>query len=98
MPSTAPTQTASAADRPRLAPSVRFAFDPARERHVLLTPESVTVLNGTAAAVVGLCDGDRTVADIVAALCGHYARVDGDEVRLLLDRLTARRCVVLHRG
>jgi pyrroloquinoline quinone biosynthesis protein D len=98
MPSTAPIQTASAADRPRLAPAVRLAFDPARQRHVLLTPESVAVLNGTAAAVVGLCDGERTVADIVTALRGRYDRVDGDEVRLLLDGLAARRCVVLRRG
>jgi pyrroloquinoline quinone biosynthesis protein D len=98
MPSTGPTQTASGADQPRLAPHVRLAFDPARERHVLLTPESVTVLNGTAAAVLGLCDGERTVADVVAALRGRYDRVDGDEVRLLLDRLAARRWVELRRG
>jgi pyrroloquinoline quinone biosynthesis protein D len=98
MPSTGPTQTVSGADRPRLAPHVRLTFDPARERHVLLTPESVTVLNGTAAAVLGLCDGQRTVADIVAALHGRYDRVDGDEVLLLLDRLTARHRVELRRG
>jgi pyrroloquinoline quinone biosynthesis protein D len=98
MPSTGPTQTVSGADRPRLAPHVRLTFDPARERHVLLTPESVTVLNGTAAAVLGLCDGERTVADIVAALHGRYDRVDGDEVLLLLDRLTARHRVELRRG
>jgi pyrroloquinoline quinone biosynthesis protein D len=98
MPSTGPTQTASGADRPRLAPHVRLTYDPARERHVLLTPESVTVLNGTAAAVLGLCDGRRTVTDIVAALHGRYDRVDGNEVRLLLDRLAARRCVELRRG
>ena len=98
MPSTGPIQTASGADRPRLAPHVRLTFDPARERHVLLTPESVTVLNGTAAAVLGLCDGERTVTDIVAALQGRYERVDGDEVRLLLDRLAARHCVELCRG
>jgi len=65
---------------------------------VLLTPESVTVLNGTAAAVLGLCDGERTVTDIVAVLHGRYDRVDGDEVRLLLDRLAARHCVELRRG
>ena len=98
MPSTGPTQTASGADRPRLAPHVRLAFDPARDRHVLLTPESVTVLNGTAAAVLGLCDGERTVADIVAALRRRYDRVDGDEVRRLLDRLAARHRVELRRG
>ena len=98
MPSTGPTQTASGADRPRLAPHVRLTFDSARERHVLLTPESVTVLNGTAAAVLGLCDGERTVSDIVAALHGRYDRVDGDEVLLLLDRLAARHRVELRRG
>ena len=98
MPSTGPTQTVSDADRPRLARSVRLTFDPARERHVLLTPESVTLLNTTAAAVVGLCDGERTVADIVAVLRRRFDRVDGDEVRLLLDRLAARRHVELRRG
>ena len=65
---------------------------------MLLTPESVTLLNGTAAAVVGLCDGERTVADIVTALRERYARVDGDGVRHLLDRLAARHRVELHRG
>jgi pyrroloquinoline quinone biosynthesis protein D len=98
MPSTGPTQTASGADRPRLAPHVRLTFDPTREQHVLLTPESVTVLNGTAAAVLGLCDGERTVADVVAALHGRYDRVDGEEVRLFLDRLASRHCVELCRG
>ena len=91
MRSTAPVQTASSADRPRLARSVRLRFDPARERHVLLTPEAVTVLNGTGAAVLELCDGRRTVTEIVAELRGRYASVDDDEVRAFVDRLTARR-------
>jgi pyrroloquinoline quinone biosynthesis protein D len=60
---------------------------------VLLTPEAVTVLNGTGAAVLGLCDGQRTVAEILVELGGRYGRVDGDEVGLFLDRLAARRCV-----
>ena len=93
MRSTGPVQMASGADRPRLAPHVRLTFDPARERHVLLTPEAVTVLNGTGAAILALCDGTRTVAEIVAELHGRYDRVDDDEVRLFLDRLAARRCV-----
>jgi pyrroloquinoline quinone biosynthesis protein D len=80
-------------DRPRLAPHVRFTFDRARDQHVLLTPESVTVLNGTGAAVVGLCDGQRTVSEIVAELRRRYACVDDDEVRVFLDRLAARRCL-----
>ena len=97
MPSTGPTQTASSADRPLLAPHVRLTFDAVRERHVLLTPETVAVLNGTGVAILRLCDGTRTVAEIVAELRDRYDRVDADEVRTFLDRLTARHCVELCR-
>ena len=98
MPSTGPTQIGSGADRPRLAPHVRLTFDPARQRHVLLTPEAVSVLNGTGAAILGLCDGRRTVTEIVAELRGRYQRVDDEEVRLFLDRLAARRYVEVGHG
>jgi pyrroloquinoline quinone biosynthesis protein D len=98
MRSTGATPMTGDTDRPRLARHVRLTFDPARSQHVLLTPEAVTVLNGTGAAVLGLCDGQRTVAEIVAELRGRYSRVDGDEVRLFLDRLTVRRCVEAGRG
>ena len=84
--------------RPRLAPHVRLTFDPARERHVLLTPEMVTVLNDTGAAIVSLCDGTRTVAEIMAELHGRYDHVDDEEVRLFLARLGARRCVEVSHG
>jgi pyrroloquinoline quinone biosynthesis protein D len=65
---------------------------------VLLTPEAVTVLNGTGAAVLELCDGQRTVAEIGAELRGRYAHVDDDEVRVFLDRLAARRCLEIGDG
>jgi pyrroloquinoline quinone biosynthesis protein D len=93
MRSTAPVQTADGAGRPRLARHVRLRFDPARGQHVLLTPEAVTVLNGTGAAVLELCDGQRTVTEILAELRGRYAHVDDDEVRVFVDRLAARRCL-----
>ena len=79
--------------RPRLAPHVRLTYDRARGRHVLLTPEAVTVLNGTGASILGLCDGRRTVADIVAELRGQYDRVDEGEIGMFLDRLAERRVV-----
>jgi pyrroloquinoline quinone biosynthesis protein D len=84
--------------RPRLAPHARLSFDPARQRHVLLTPEAVSVLNGTGACILGLCDGQRTVADIVAELHGHYDHVAEEEVRNFLDRLVASRCLQVHDG
>jgi pyrroloquinoline quinone biosynthesis protein D len=89
---------ASGADRPRLAPHVRLTFDPARQRYVLLAPEAVSVLNATGAAILGLCDGERTVAGIVAELRGRYDRVADDEVRSFLDGLAAKRCVEVRHG
>ena len=58
-------RTVESADRPRLSPQVRLRYDQARQRHVLLTPETVTLLNGTGAAILELCDGARTVAEIL---------------------------------
>jgi len=93
MPSTSRTATDHA--RPRLGAHLRLAFDPVRDRHVLMGPESVVVLNPTGAAVLGLCDGTRTVAEIVAELRGRYAGVAGEEVRDFLARLAAKRCLEL---
>lgn len=90
--------TVSDVDRPRLARHVRLTFDPARERHVLLAPEAVSVLNGTGATVLDLCDGQRTVAEIVTELHGRYDVVVDEEVRLFLARLAARRCVEISHG
>lgn len=88
----------SDADRPRLAPHVRLELDEAREQHVLLAPESVSVLNGTGANILGLCDGDRTVTEIVAELQARYDHVVADDVRSFLDRLSAKRCVEVDHG
>jgi len=100
MPSTRPMRTGSdpGTGCPRLAPGVRLMFDPVRERHVLLAPETVSVLNETGATILGLCDGRRTVAEIVAQLRGQYDHVAGEEVRLFLDRLIAKRCVEVSDG
>jgi pyrroloquinoline quinone biosynthesis protein D len=88
----------SDADRPHLAPHVRLTFDSARERHVLLAPETVSVLNDTGATILGLCDGKRTVAEIVAELHRRYDRVVDDEVRRFLARLVAKRWVEVSHG
>jgi pyrroloquinoline quinone biosynthesis protein D len=84
--------------RLRLAPHVRLAFDPARQQYVLLTPETVTLLNDTGVAILELCDGRRTVAEILTELRGRYDRVADDEVRLFLADLLARRRVEVSRG
>jgi pyrroloquinoline quinone biosynthesis protein D len=94
-PRTAPRRAGpvSSADRPRLARHVRLSYDPSRERHILLLPETVVVLNRTGAAVLGLCDGRHTVAEIVVELGARYQAVVDEEVGRFLTRLVARRCV-----
>jgi pyrroloquinoline quinone biosynthesis protein D len=95
---TRPGVGVSGSDRPRLARHVRLTFNETRQRHVLQHPETVVVLNGSGAAVVELCDGRRTVAEIVAELGARYEAVPGDEVRQYLTRLVARRLVELADG
>jgi pyrroloquinoline quinone biosynthesis protein D len=81
--------------RPRLARHVRMSWCPNRQRHILLLPETVVVLQGTGAAILELCDGQRTVAGIVTELGRRYDTVPTDEVRRFLARLAARRLVTL---
>ena len=88
----------STMDHPRLARHVRLSFDRARQRHVLLLPETVVVLNGSGADILELCDGRRTVTEVVAELAVRYGSVPDDEVRRFLTRLVARRCVELTDG
>lgn len=88
----------SGSDRPRLTRHVRLSFDRTRERHILLHPETVVVLNGSGAGILELCDGRRTVAEIVGELGARYESVPDDEVRRFLTRLVARRCVELADG
>ena len=82
-------------NRPHLARQVRLEWDPVREQQVLLAPEGVLVLNQTGATILSLCDGDRTVVEIVEELRGKYDRVDDDEVRNFLARLVAKRLLEL---
>ena len=82
--------------RPRLARHVRLSYCRTRQRHILQLPETVVVLRGSGADVISLCDGQRTVSEIVAALGARYQEVPGDEVRRFLAGLVARRCVELN--
>ena len=87
--------TVQSTNRPHLARLIRLQWDPVREQHVLLAPEGVLILNSTGATIRGLCDGERTVGEIVEELRGRYSHVADDEVRDFLARLVARRLVEL---
>lgn len=53
---------------PRLRLGFRFQWEPVQEAHVLLYPEGMVRLNGSAGAILNAVDGERRVADIVALL------------------------------
>jgi pyrroloquinoline quinone biosynthesis protein D len=81
--------------RPRLVTGARLRYDDVREEHVLLVPEGVVRLNRTAAEVLELCDGERSLDDISGALSARYEGADlRDDVRGLLDAMTQRGLVV----
>ena len=54
--------------RPRLVTGARLRYDDVRDEHMLLIPEGVVRLNPTAAEVLELCDGERSLDEIVVAL------------------------------
>ncbi|MER6419778.1 pyrroloquinoline quinone biosynthesis peptide chaperone PqqD [Streptomyces sp. NPDC001137] len=58
--------------RPALSRGVVLHHDRVRDTDLLLLPERVVVLRGSAGPVLGLCDGTRAVDDIVAELGERY--------------------------
>ena len=81
--------------RPRLVTGARLRYDEVREEHVLLIPEGAVRLNPTAAEVLELCDGERSLDDIVGALSARYAGADVRAAILdLVDAMAQRGLVV----
>jgi len=57
---------------PRFPRGVRLRFDRARERWLVLAPETVLTPDETAVEVLRLVDGSRSVAEIAAALAEAF--------------------------
>ena len=83
---------------PRLPRGVRLREDRARERWVLLAPERIVKLNPIAVEILKLCDGSRSLSEIVAGLAGRFnadpVRV-GADVRALIASLAEKRMAEL---
>ena len=71
--------------KPAIAHGMRLQWEPAQEAHVLLYPEGMVKLNGSAGAIMSRCDGVRTVAQIVTDLEQAYGAtgLSGDVVAFL---------------
>jgi pyrroloquinoline quinone biosynthesis protein D len=81
--------------RPRLVTGARLQYDDVREEHLLLVPEGAVRLNPTAAEVLELCDGERSLDDIVGALSARYEGADvRDDVLELVDAMAQKGLVV----
>ena len=80
------------ASRPALGHGMRLQWEPAQQAHVLLYPEGMVKLNGSAGAILSRCDGARTVAEIVAELERAYG-VTGlaAEVEAFIEMALAKR-------
>lgn len=85
--------TLSGTSRPKLWKFARVQFDEARQRNVLQYPEGAVLLNDTAAEILALCDGTRTVADIAAALEQRYGADVLADVQSYLSQLADRQLV-----
>ncbi|MGW0769432.1 pyrroloquinoline quinone biosynthesis peptide chaperone PqqD [Streptomyces sp. NPDC002676] len=69
--------------RPALSPYARLRHCAVRQSTLLIVPERIVVLNAEAAAIVGLCDGTRTVPEIAAEFPAEGAA----DITVFLDDL-----------
>jgi pyrroloquinoline quinone biosynthesis protein D len=77
---------------PQLAPGCRVRNT--AEEAILLVPEGILKLQGSAAEILSLIDGQRSIHEIVSELCGQYGSDATEqiatEVQNFLERLHTR--------
>lgn len=62
--------------RPSIARGFRLQWEPVQSAHVLLYPEGMVKLNGSAGEILRRCDGARTLTEIVSDLEATFGRTD----------------------
>ena len=88
--------TITTATIPSLWKLARIEFDQVRQQRVLLYPEGVVLLNDTGAAILELCDGKRSIAEIAAVLGDRYKCDVTPDVVEYLSQLVERELVRVH--
>lgn len=70
---------------PRIGHGFRLQWEPVQNAHVLLYPEGMVKLNGSAGEILARCDGLRSVAAIVAELEQRFEQsgLEGDVIAFL---------------
>jgi pyrroloquinoline quinone biosynthesis protein D len=77
-------------DRPALWRLARMQYDDVRKCSVLQYPEGVVMLNDTGAAILALCDGKRSLDEIVTELSTTFGADVRDDVMEYLEALVDR--------
>jgi pyrroloquinoline quinone biosynthesis protein D len=73
--------TLAATAKPAIGRGLRLQWEPAQNAHVLLYPEGMIKLNGSAGEIMKRCDGLRTLGEITADLERSFATTGlGDDV------------------
>ena len=79
----------SEASRPVLPRHAKLRFDETRQRWVILAPERVLAPDDIAVEILQLCDGERSVADMIDQLTEKYAAprdaIGTDVIAMLQD-------------
>ena len=79
------TPAVGSGDIVEMSPLYLFRWEEPQKAYVLLFPEGVVKLNETAAAILQLCDGNRTATEIVAELGRKYSADVSDSVYKFLE-------------
>jgi pyrroloquinoline quinone biosynthesis protein D len=79
----------SEASRPVLPRHARLKFDETRQRWVILAPERILAPDETAVEILQLCDGVRSVEQMIDQLAEKYAAerdaIGADVIAMLQD-------------
>jgi pyrroloquinoline quinone biosynthesis protein D len=85
----------SESSQPRLAPGCRWGNQ--GDQQVVLFPEGMIRVQGTGQSILELCDGQRTLQEIVTSLAGRYDAADPvkitEDVSSFLEALQRKRIV-----
>ena len=81
--------TVSETSRPKLPRHAKLKFDETRQVWVILAPERVLAPDEIAVEVLQLCDGERSVADMIDSLAAKFAApleaIASDVIAMLQD-------------
>ena len=71
---------------PEIAPTFRFQWEEAQDCYVILYPEGMVKLSGSAGEIMKRCDGSKSTDEIITELENAFPGVDlGADVRNFLD-------------